>query len=213
MHYSDYGYSYSAPSTGTAFAGALIVLLLVYVLIFAFAVVSYVLQSLGFYTIAKRRNIRNPWLAWVPVGNVWIIGILSDQYQYLAKGRVRNYRKLLLGLSIAMCGIGIVYSALTVGVVFAAASYGTISGMVVPAMLLAVAIYALAILAVVFQYIALYDIFRSCDPGNAVLFLVLSIVLSVTLPFFVFACRNKDFGMPRRRPVQQVIPPEQLQFP
>ena len=35
-------------------------------------------------------------------------------------------------------------------------------------------------------YIAYYDVFKSCKPKNAVLFLVLSIVFDVTLPFFVF---------------------------
>ena len=46
-------------------------------------------------------------------------------------------------------------------------------------------------------YIALYKVYKSCDPKHAVLFLVLSIIFNITLPFFVFACRNKDLGMPQ----------------
>ena len=42
-----------------------------------------------------------------------------------------------------------------------------------------------------------YDLYCSCDPNNSVLFLILSIVFSGIMPFFVFACRNKDNGIPR----------------
>ena len=46
---------------------------------------------------------------------------------------------------------------------------------------------------------ALYDVYRSMDPSNSVLFLVLSILFGVTEPFFLFFNRNKDLGMPPRR--------------
>lgn len=48
-----------------------------------------------------------------------------------------------------------------------------------------------------FQYIALYRIYKSCDPKNTTLFLVLSILFNITMPFFLFACRKKDLGMPQ----------------
>mgnify|MGYP000871341546 CR=1 FL=1 len=66
----------------------------------------------------------------------------------------------------------------------------------------------LAIAYAVIYYMALYDIFRSLDPNNCVLFLVLSIVFSVTEPFFLFFNRNKDGGMPPRRPEPVCMPPE-----
>ena len=54
----------------------------------------------------------------------------------------------------------------------------------------------------VFRYMALYDIYKSLDPANCVLFLVLSILFGVTEPFFLFFSRNKDDGMPpRKQPV------------
>jgi len=65
----------------------------------------------------------------------------------------------------------------------------------------------LSIAVTVICYIAYYDLFRSCKPGNAVLFLVLSIFFNVTLPFFVFFISNSDEGMPARRTQQ---PPQQI---
>lgn len=62
--------------------------------------VAYVLMAVGLYTIAKRRGIRNSWLAWIPVANYWLLGCISDQYQYVAKGQNKSRRKLLLTLSI-----------------------------------------------------------------------------------------------------------------
>ena len=63
-----------------------------------FGIVNYIFQGLTLSTVARRRGINNPWLAWVPVGNVWMLGCISDQYRYVAKGQVKNRRKTMLVL-------------------------------------------------------------------------------------------------------------------
>ncbi len=45
------------------------------------SIALYVLQAIGLYTIAQRRGIRHAWLAWVPVGSVWILGSIADDYR------------------------------------------------------------------------------------------------------------------------------------
>ena len=42
------------------------------------ALVLYIFQSVALYSMAKNRGIANPWLAWLPIGNHWIAGSLSD---------------------------------------------------------------------------------------------------------------------------------------
>lgn len=189
-----------------------------YLLVLGFLILTYVLQSISMYSIAKRRGIRNPWLAWIPVGNMWMLGSIADQYQYVAKGKVRNRRKALLGLSIAMYVLMIpLYALYFMIIILSVASPETFAGDGIwvyglALLLLAFAMMVIAIVAVVFQYIALYDLFVSCNPNNAVLYLVLSIFVNVTMPFFMFACRKKDLGMPPRKedvPVQQ-IPVEEI---
>lgn len=179
-----------------------------------FFTVIYVLQSVGFYSIAKRRGIHHPWLAWIPVGNMWILGSISDQFQFVAKGRVKNRRKTLLGLQIAMtvCTILFFTAAILLGI-FAAETEmsGATVGVeaVAPAIAIVAVYFALTVIAIVmtvFQYIACYDLFVSCSPNNGVLFLVLSILINITLPFFIFALRNKDGGMPPRRTQVPVAP-------
>lgn len=205
--------SHTPMDEGIAAVGvvALIVVLL-YLVMFAFFALTYVLQSLGMYSIAKRRGIHNPWLAWIPVGNMWILGSISDQYQYVVKGKVRNRRKALMGLMIAMLVVMIpVYVLYFMMIIFSAASPEEFAGeglwvYGLVLILLALVMMVITIIAVVIQYIALYDFFVSCDPNNSVMYLVLSIFFNITLPFFMFACRKKDLGMPPRKPIEAVQP-------
>lgn len=183
----------------------------------AFGVATYVLRSLGLYTIAKRRGINHPWMSWVPVLDLWVLGCISDQYQYVVKGNVRNKRKWLLGMSIAMAVLYIVFAVLIGVAVFGAVGgmtgslnddqlmatlLGPVMGLVVGLIPLA----GIAIAVMVIRYFAMYDLYTSCSPQNNVLFLVLSIFFSVTEPFFLFFIRGKDEGMPPRRQEPQYIP-------
>ena len=86
MTFSDLEELLSNPA-GIAIAG---MGLLVAFVVLACFVVMYVFQSIGLYTIAKRRGIANPGLAWVPVAYSWILGSVSDQYQYVVRGKVCN---------------------------------------------------------------------------------------------------------------------------
>ena len=58
-----------------------------------------------------------------------------------------------------------------------------------------VVICVTAVTYAVFYYIALYDLYRSCDPFNAKIFLLLSILIGITVPIFMMICRKQDKGM------------------
>lgn len=204
-YYDYYGYMEPAMDGMGVVAVILGIYLIFVLLMLAYSVLAYVLHSLGAYSIAKRRGIHHAWLSWLPLGNVWILGSISDQYQYVAKGKIRSRRKLLLGLNIAAYALlipfYIVYFLFVVDYL-AYAEYLTYADVMVPVLaILAIALVmmALAIVATVFQYIAYYDLFVSCNPNSSVVFLVLGIIFSFLLPFFVFACRKKDLGMPPRK--------------
>lgn len=196
---------------GALFGVVMGIILVFYVLALAVAIAFYVLQSVGIYTIAKRRGIHKPWLAWLPVGNMWILGSLSDQYQYVKMGKVTNRRKVLLILYAVM----LVASVLsTVGTVIAIVNATIFNGGEVAlgvggTLLSNLLVTGVSIAAMVMEYIALYDVFRSCNPDNSVAFLILGIFLPVTLPFFLFFNRKKDGGMPpRKKPATEQLPEE-----
>ena len=212
----DYGYDYGygADIASDVLAGTLgflaVFLLAIYFIAFAIGVAGYVFSSLGLYNISKRRGIHNPWLAWLPIGNLWIQGCISDQYQYVAKGKKTGRRKILLGLSLAAVALAGVYGVLKIGSAVAmsigegAATGATFAG----AMLVLLVIMLLAVISMVFQYITMYDLYCSCDPDSSVVYLVLSILINVCPPILYFLCRNKDLGMPAPvvRPAQPVQP-------
>ena len=175
------------------------------------SIAAYVLTGLALYTLAKRRGIQKAWLSWVPVLNCWILGSLSDQYRYVVKGEVKNKRKALLILNIITWAISVamvvVAVGMLIGIVGAAMGGGInedamlemVMGPVLGILGLCLPLMGVGIATAVIRYMALYDVYTSCTPQNNVVFLVLSILFSVTEPFFLFFNRNKDDGMPPRK--------------
>ena len=191
----------------------------------AIHVATYVLTAMALYTMASRRGLNHPWLSWVPVANVWILGSLSDQYRYVVKGQDKSKRKVLLVLSIISAVLASVIAVLAIGALaefVEEAMYGyggdpeDIVGPLLGILALALPLAGVKIAEAVVGYMALYDVYTSCDPQYNVLFLVLSVLFGVTEPFFLFFSRNKDDGMPPRRQQPQYTqqewqPPEQPQ--
>ena len=170
-------------------------------------IAAYILTALAIYRISCRRGLNNPWLAWIPVVNCWLLGSLSDQYQYVVKGENKSKRKWLIVLSIlksVLMTLVVILAVVTAGSLFADHPSEVI-GLVVALLGLVVPLAAVTIALCVIRYMALYDVYRSLDPANAVLYLVLSILFSPTEPFFLFFNREKDLGMPprKRQPVYE----------
>lgn len=182
--------------------------MIVYLLAMAFSIVRYVLNAVGMYRIAKRRGIHHAWLSWIPVGNSWLLGSISDHYQYVAKKKITGRRKALLVMNIILAAMGsVVVAGATLIFSFTAGPEDLMGSGILLMGLLVIAylvLFGLSIAVLVVSYVAYYDLFQSSKPNYAVLFLILGIVFNVTLPFFVFACGNSDKGMPERRPRQPV---------
>ena len=180
-----------------------------------FSIAAYILTAMALYTVSRRRGLNHAWLAWIPAANMWLLGSISDQYRYVVKGENKTKRKWLLVLSIlkSVLVLGIlVYAVVMVGTALNLGLHGgfrqegmmDIIGPVLTILGLVLPFAAIAITSCVIRYMALFDIYRSMDPGNAVLYLVLSILFSPTEPFFLFFNREKDLGMPpRKQPVYE----------
>lgn len=197
----------------------------------ATAAFVYVFMAIGMHAIAKRRGIRRPWMAWVPFGNTWLLGCISDQYRYVARGQEKSKRKVMLGLDIGMFASGAVAIGLLIYAMIGffrafgrdaitddAVYMAQVLSPLMIAMVLCLVMAGLSIALLVITYMALFDLFRSSDPERATVFLVLSIVLNlvgvggILQAIFVFACRRKDYGMPpRQQPVLYMPPAEPWQ--
>ncbi len=169
----------------------------------------YVFTALSLYTIAKRRGIACPWLAWIPVANLWLIGSLSDQYRYLTQGQVKHKRIILLilkAVTLAFTG-GLVGSV--IWLIGAKASPASVITLLTIGLLDGAAAIALAVVS----FMALYDVYASCDPENATVYLVLTIFFKVLKPIFLFLSRNRDGGMPPRKAAPRQEAPAQPEEP
>jgi hypothetical protein len=177
---------------------------------FLVGIAVYVVTSLSLHTMAKRRGIQHPWLAWIPYGNLWIMGSISDHYQLMAQYRTKHKRKWLLILQIFLSVLGLLVMILAIITVFSALQayedsahagiidiWRPVRDSLLEMGIVWLVMMVVAIVFAVVQYMALYDIYRSCEPGNATLYLVLSIFVSLSQPVFLFLCRNKDDGLPK----------------
>jgi len=162
------------------------------VIMFAIGIVVYVFYSLGLYTIAKRRNLKYPGLAWVPVASLWILGSIADQYDLITTGVRKKMRYLMVWFSGCLCAVGLIIGIISLATF---SSYAIDSSAIIFLPLLAFLIWGGAITLAVFTLIALYKLYRSCSPDNATVLIVLSIFFSVIIPFAVFALRNSDRGV------------------
>ena len=159
--------------------------LIVYVwILILFYLPGYVLTGLGLYAIGTRRGIEQPWRAWVPGVNLWLIGCISDQYQAIVVGKQKYKRLYLLGFLLAEI-------LLTAVMVLATGGHQRMLFQILSILQIAV-VLTLAVIG----YVALYDVYRSCNPRRAELYQVLSILFPVTVPVFLFLCRKKDLGFP-----------------
>lgn len=199
---------------------------LVYLIILAvaaiFGFVSYILRSISLYDISRRRGVRFHGLAWVPVARAWVSGSIADIHDRKS-GRDYKWRHFLLWFSVAIfvCFIVVigVYADLIVKMI-AIADYMTEAEMdnmalkffsrLIPFVTVA---SLLSGATTVLTYICMYKFFESCRPKSTMLFLILSMILPVTYPFFVFVCRNWDDGEKCSFGLVQPCIPEDVQSP
>ena len=208
----DY-YDYLEPGLEAVAGFFAVFALLLLLIVGVFAIVTYILHAIGLQTIAKRRGIHHSYLAWIPIGSAWLLGSISDQYQYVAKRNETKHRTALLVLSVVQVALCVFYNLASASVMQqeVGAAAGALLGL---SAIGGLVYFGISVVLLVFPYIALYDLYNACDPSSAVLKLVFSIIFSVTIPFFVFASRKKDLGMPARKtaapvePVLEALPTE-----
>lgn len=205
----NFQYSYAADSE-EGFAAMLVYYLITALFGGGMGIVIYILRGLGLHTIARRRGLKHAWFAWLPIFRNYQLGCISDQYQYVVKGRNTSRRKWLLGLGI----LSVVLSAVTlgsavgmIGKIVSLAMRGVSESKVLNAalsslmklLLLCLPLLLVSLPVAVIRYVALYDLYTSCEPRNKVLYMILSILFRKTEAFFLFFTRHKDEGMPPRK--------------
>ena len=175
MHmYDDYlGDISSQPDSFMAIMPVIMSILgIIVVISLVIGLICYVFHSLGLYTMAKNRNLDNPWLAWIPLANNYLMGELINDDVSISTWHI-PYAKLFLplmglALSVVMTLLGFIpYLGAFMGILLS----------------LALSFY---------YYAAQFWLYSIYDRDHRVLYLVLSIIFPFLGPIFVFIIRNRD---------------------
>ncbi len=193
---------------------AIMLVVIIYLIMLAWLVVKYILRSLSVYTVAKRRGIQNPGLAWVPMIWVWTLGGICDQYD-ATRGIQRKWRvSLLILTTIGFAAFFIGYILMIVQLAKLAISQqsyvysfryvyeyaipeefiGALAGEVVVMILGAIAAAA----STVCQWICLFKFYESCRPKDALKYLLVSVLVPLGQPICMMCSRKYDLGMPQQ---------------
>lgn len=182
----------------------MIVFLLVYFLILAAVIVQYVLQSLALYTIADRRGLPNPWLAWIPVALYWVVGGIVDDYE-ATRGMRRKWRVVLLVLALVMMAsvvlMYVFFFIMMFTVMSESMSYDfNETAIVGQVLLMYVFLIPMAMAASALQacyIVCLYKVFESTVPEKAVKYLVLGMLVPLALGICLFKARKQGYERPK----------------
>ena len=84
-------------------------------ILFVLAIVSYFLSSISLMQMAQRESIDEAWLAWIPVGNLYIIGKLIKSFKF--NGQIFEPAEYILPgfwlASMALSGVSFIGSLAT----------------------------------------------------------------------------------------------------
>ena len=163
----------------------------------------YLLESISVYKMAKSAEIKNPWLVFIPVANDWVFGTLAEKYKKKNGTKSARFGIILPVLE----GIVLIETiALTIFTVisikeitgYALDAVNTSSEMapeqfmsLIPVIILYFALMAVAIAYAVVFFIALWRVYSSFDKSNATLYIVLSVIFTISVPIILFIIRNR----------------------
>lgn len=190
--------------------GILVGILVVCLIALGVIVTIYVLGALGAYRLAKRRGMQNAWLAWLPVGQEYILGKMSDgisaeEPPYQKKGWWISYPIIsgaYLLLSLASCILTIAampdyMEKIQWAVIFGSeedtlnAVFSIFSGSGAAIMILSELVSLLSIAAAIIGSILLYRVYRRYMPNAAMAFAICGGIFGLHW-LFLFIIRNKQ---------------------
>ncbi len=163
----------------------------------------YLLESISVYKMAKSAEIKNPWLAFIPVANDWVFGTLAEKYKKKNGTKSARFGIILPVLE------GIVFIESIALTIFTVISVKEITGYaldavntsaemapeqfmsLIPVIILYFALMAVAIAYAVVFFIALWRVYSSFDKSNATLYIVLSVIFTISVPIILFIIRNR----------------------
>lgn len=151
----------------------------------------FILYSIGLYKLAKNQNIQNAWLAWMPVGNYYILGLLIKDAPYI-KNKFKKIEiiALICGAVYALANIiPLLYQTQYMGKLTANINTFITSPAYMNLMIISLIVVLISICTKAFIIFMYYHLFKIYAPYEATLYTVLC-VFSYS---FVFLFSIRDY--------------------
>lgn len=182
------------------FLMVILVLAFFMTLLFAVSLVNiatYLFTAFPLWRIIQRRCPDAAWAAWIPGAAGYVEAALSDWYRKKNLGKPPRHLMLMLIAYFAAYALSLICSAIYIAG-YVPLLFGEVfieSAPILAVMLLLISIVVLLIFFVpvglitlvsyfskVINYISLFNIYRSCQPGMAILYVVLNILIPLSTP-------------------------------
>lgn len=186
--------------------GVVLIMLLLYLVFMGIGIASYIINALALYKIAQRRQIPNPWMAWLPFTSDWLIGSIVDDYDG-RNGIKRRWRVTLLTLSlISVIGVIVAHIGMLIGMFSLLFQYETAGITTFSILAFMILVYIIFIAFVIVataknfcQAICIYKIFESTVPEKAVKYLLLYLLVPLGGPICLLRCKEKGYPYPEQQ--------------
>lgn len=148
------------------FGGFLILFLVAFVAL-------YVIMALALMKMANKLGIANPWLAWIPVANIYLMAKLAGDKVKLMSWEFRSVGVLLVGCYVVSAVINVI----------------PIIGSIISILL--------SLLSLVLTVLVMHKIFRTFVGSSATVYVVVSLVLAIIAPilYMVAAGNEPDYSV------------------
>lgn len=139
-----------------------------------------ILSSWAVFQMGRGLCFRSAWLAWIPGGNLWVMGCIADEYQ-LRRGR-KGCLRFILPLQ-AVWAVLLWYCTSTQTLDAKELIALADRFLLVPVLL--------SVGGIVAVYVALYRVFRYANLQSAAALTAISVIFSLPTPFFLWkAAKN-----------------------
>ena len=169
-----------------------------------YVVAAYLLNAFAVCKMSENLNLKNPKFAFIPIVNAFALGRIAELQKDNETKKPLKYSYILLALRIVALVLAIVLAVVAVNSLVSILTYannalegnepmtaamfesvGTVIWFYIATMIASV-------VTAVVNYICVWRVFNIYECKNAVAKLVVSIIISIFAPVFLFTLRNKE---------------------
>lgn len=179
-------------SDSEIFGIGLIIILVIVCICALFAIVAYVMSSIGLYTIAKNRGYDKAFLAWIPIANLYLIGAIADNINACYNKTTKNRIVLIVFYIITniFSTIASMMSSFSEEWMYIDDFENYIASVIGTVVLPYIILMIISLVFAIIRFSVLYKIYQDLSASSGVLWLILTILFQLDW-LALFVLRNK----------------------